>query len=247
MTTVWNSADKSANVTLSGSNLIATLTSAAQGGVRADGAGYSTGKKYFEWRRTAAFGNTGSIGWGNATASLSQYPGQNINSFGTAPDNSTAGNIAFNGLSSGFSLGAPITNQWGAVCFDIPNLRAWFKYLGGMWNGSAISSPEAGTAFLNLATLGAGPYFPFFGSAANAAACTINFGATPFQMPIPSGFTAIDAPASGSSVNITKELGYAIIGPPQTLISVSKALSFAITQDTPPVFDRRRRLDYLRK
>ncbi len=94
--------------------------------------------------------------------------------------------------------------------------------------------------------MAAGPYFPCFGSATNGASIIANFGATNFKYPKPTGFVGLDAVTS-THLDITKELGWAITGLPNTSLSISKMFGYAIVQDRPPYFDRRRRLDYLRK
>jgi hypothetical protein len=76
----WNSADKAVNLNLTGSDLIATVGSAGIGSVRGT-QGRSSGKYYFE----ITYGGPDAVslgGLGNSSASLSQYPGANANSWG---------------------------------------------------------------------------------------------------------------------------------------------------------------------
>src|SRR5436190_23798823 len=108
--TLWNTSDKSANVTLTGSSLIAT-TSGASGWVRAADK-QITGKFYWEEKPTV---------WGNASTGVGFCPARV-----TTPTATTAGTcvviksgvINVDGATSGSTLGARAANDVIGIAVD---------------------------------------------------------------------------------------------------------------------------------
>lgn len=94
----WNPSDKSSDITLSSSDSVATHTSTNNSwpSVRATSA--ISGKTYWETQHRATTNFLHMIGMGNSSASLSQYPGQNANSFAWYLSSSSG---AFFGASGG--------------------------------------------------------------------------------------------------------------------------------------------------
>jgi hypothetical protein len=146
----WNSADKSANVTLSGSDLIATVNSGG-GSVRGT-QGRSSGVYYFEITRSA--GDSVWLGGaGNSSADLSTYPGANTNSWAyyRAGDEKYTNNT-----------GSAMPAQKSTVVIGVWLKAGGLKFIGdghvgpnaytglsgnyyAMWGGDAIAS-QTGTA-----------------------------------------------------------------------------------------------------
>lgn len=229
MAVIWSTTDKTANVTVS--SLLATASTAAQGGVRAN-TSFASGKLYYEVTLGATNGSTTTgIGWANAAASLTAFFGSDKNGHAVYPGNGTPSNIVFNGAGLG-SLGIGwFTGQTMCIAFDITNKLIWYKIPGRPWNNNPSADPGTGTGGLSVSTILAGPYFPAFGPASSGTSITANFGATPFQSPIPSGFSAVD-PTTQAYAASSKFLGYVIDGPPQNAMSASKLLGYVI--DGPP-------------
>lgn len=223
MTTTWNSGDKTSNVTLSGSDLIATLTSSSYGGVRAT-ASASSGKYYFEIKIGAGLSTNVAVGWANATASLSTYIGQDLNSWSWFYY--TAGtNIWINNGSIMTTVGASVGATIG-IAFDIDNKNGWVRVGNGYWNGSPTADPASNTGGFSLSSLNAGPYFPVWNSNVNGAQITANFGASTWAAEPPSGFSSFDANAL-THADASKELGYALLSSPDAA-SASKELGYAL-------------------
>ena len=225
MAVLWNTADKTANCVLSGGSLIATINSASYGGVRADTSAAS-GKIYYEVTPLAGISLNISVGWANATASLSTYTGQDKNSwccfFYTASTN-----IWFNNGSIGTTNVAAPAGSTVRVAFDITNLLLWVAVNGNYWNNNPSADPATGVGGLSVSTMNAGPYFPCFNSNVNGASVQANFGALNFNYAMPSGFTSLDTNSQNFNES-AKFLGYAIAGPPTNAALSAKFLGYGI-------------------
>lgn len=167
-TTTWNQSDKSADVTLTGSFLIATTTASSgfRGGVRGT-TSHTTGKWVFEV--TIALNANGlTVGIGKSTASLTGNVGGDADGYGFA---------AFQGIV--LNNGGTVATYTGAVSGDVIGIA--YDGTGGSEtvtfykNGSAMGAPIS---------VGAGPWFPMFaGSHDNTFgddAGTINCGQSAF-------------------------------------------------------------------
>jgi hypothetical protein len=180
---VWNSADKDADVVLSGSDLTATgPADTTYNGVRATLSLPTAGKVYLEYTCVTAalsgYGATRGAGNFDLTITTSAYPG--------SPQDS-ANNVGF------FSTAGILKND--AVLFagsftngDVINF-AWDGATGKVWLGKAgtylnSGNPAAGTG--EVATL-TGTQFPCVGLRGSASV-TANFGASAFIHTVPSGF-----------------------------------------------------------
>ena len=137
--TAWSTTDKSANITLSGSNLVATTSSATQGAVRADTT-FASGKYYFECVYGTASGSNFGVGWANSTASLSSYIGVDKNGVASFITNTNAA-VYFNAGVVGNLGRTGIAGMTLCVAFDITNKLIWFRWGGGPWNGSGTVDP----------------------------------------------------------------------------------------------------------
>lgn len=183
--TTWNPADLS-NVTLTGSNLIATVGTGL-GGVRSV-ASLSSGKYYWENTWTAV--NTNNISSGIALVIASLLPPTT----GSAKVARLNGRISINnvdqGAGSSISGGSAVPNG-SVICFavDFTAQVIWIRQgAAGSWNGSGTANPATATGGLSIASI-AGAQFAFM-TGQTADKITANFGDTAFTGALPAGFTS---------------------------------------------------------
>lgn len=257
----WSTTDKSANVVLSGGNLIATWNSNVQGGVRCD-TSFAGGLLYFELFATSGSLGNLSIGFANATQSLAANVGSSVNSVGVVPGNNS---VSINNVSIGAFEHTTAQNTIPytiCIAVNFTTGKWWARPAtsgnGGYWNGSNTADPATGVGGLSLSTLAAGPYFPMIDSInSNAAVVTARFGAADMWFAPPAGFSTLDTNVQAfmatakdvsyavlqppqAAMSVFKETSYAILRPPQNAISVYKLVSYAILQPPPT----NGRLDY---
>jgi len=188
--TSWNGSDKTANITLTGSSLIATATSSSTGGVRAADK-QQTGKFYWECTLTTISGVSSGVGVGGSGASLT------ANALSTTIDclmATNSGTIYVNTVSSGVTLGARASGDVICIALDLTTTGSgliWFRVgAAGNWNANAGNNPATGVGGI---VCGFGPAiaaYPMWISNANSTVCTANFGDTAFTGAVPSGFTS---------------------------------------------------------
>ncbi len=142
----WNPSDKSADVTLSGSNLIATqnTTSSAWRMVRSTTSytvGTSTNKVYFKITATTVDGSGGWIGgFANGAASLSSYVGSGGVALGMQSDTTADKYNSGNTLNANCNVGANFATMWMAINFN--NGKVWCDSPGcTLWNASSNGDP----------------------------------------------------------------------------------------------------------
>lgn len=199
MPTTWDASDKSANIALSGGDLVATTTSTATGSVRAS-VDWSA-KQYIEITLTALPGG------GQAMAGVADAS----DGIGTLPGNSvgynSTGDVYF-GVSV-VDTDTPLTvgNVW-CLAVDAPNGRIWIRRNNGLWNKSAAADPGSNpvdyVAYGDVSITGAAAPWVVF-SGASGIAVTVNFGATAFAYTPPTGYSGVDPGATGYS--LTAALG----------------------------------------
>jgi hypothetical protein len=184
----WNPSDKSSTITLSGGNLTAGSTSAADGGVRSTKS-ISSGKAYFEvtWN-TTIIGADGSCGIATPGAVLGSMGATALGIAAMYP----SGTVWLNGSATSVSLVLPTAPFTICVAVDLTNSRIWFRANAGPWNQSGTADPATNTGGINIAAL-----FPTNAafaeltmSAIQASALIGNFGATAFAQSVPSGFVS---------------------------------------------------------
>ena len=199
-TAVWNGSDKTANITLSGSNLVATTTTNSQAGLRST-QGKSTGKKHFELLVQLNAGGTVVLGMANASFTLNNGGGlgADANGVGGYPSAGTA-HIYLNGSSIGsiltFGMAQPV---WIAVEVDLGGNLIWFAPIGGgFWNGNPSADPATGVGGIDLSALSGtamGPIAVLDGATSDSL--SFNFGQSAFTGTPPTGYTH-GWPGSGS-------------------------------------------------
>lgn len=187
VSTAFDPTHKSANITLSGSNLIATLN-ATTGGFDSVLAtvGKSSGKYYAEF--------TPFFTVNNPIIGISNLAGFISNDF----IGDTAGNLGWDADNRILSASAVVTNiqtfasgDTACMAADLTNSKIWFRTNGGNWNNDVIGNqnPATNTGGISLSGLTAGPYFPGV-SILNLTgnSFTANFGNTAYAQAVPSGF-----------------------------------------------------------
>jgi len=183
--TTWSTTDKT-NITLSGSNLIAT-SGGGFSGVRTTDKFSVAGKYYFEITCTT-WTTGGVLGIANVNAILGTVASSPIGAAVTFP----GGGINNNGNTTGLTLGARANGDIIGVAVDLDNKLVWFRVApSGNWNGNASFSPATATGGSNIAAITSGMAIcPFVGSSTSTPSYTANFGDTAFSGSTPSGFTA---------------------------------------------------------
>lgn len=190
--TTWNPSDVSANITLSGSNLVATSTSITQGGARGV-AGKKLGKHYVEFTCTTISGTASGVG--------AVYSGASLATMGTA---SSAGRGAFvlasghiwtNGVDTGATLGALANGDVICMALDKDNRQVWFRKGAGNWNGVATNDPTiSGTGVYYPSTISQvgsmDAWYIALISNVSGNAVSVNVGDTAFSQTVPSGYTS---------------------------------------------------------
>jgi hypothetical protein len=160
----WNPSDKSANIALSGGNLIASSAIAVGQSVRST-LSFEPGSSYY-FETTWNSGADLYVGIGNASASLSQAPGGNASSWsircGTGQKVTSGSSSAYTGaIGAGGTVG--VTLEWQ------PESSTWSLYFttSGLRNSTAAFTGLSGTLFAMVGS-------------ATAFNATANFGASPF-------------------------------------------------------------------
>ena len=179
----WNSADKSANVTLSNGDL-----SAAAGSwyaVRAT-ASKSSGKWYYEVTISPNAGTYGIliVGWGSAAATLENVVG--IDAYGWGWGNSQSVTTYHNINPIGLGT-APAPNDIIQIALDLDNGKIWWGK-NGSWFGGGNPATGANPAYTGVS----GTLFPMVSPfTTSPGVVTANFGNSAFAYTPPAGFSAV--------------------------------------------------------
>ena len=210
-TTTWNPSDQTANITLSGGNLIATSTTPANGGVRAIDK-QVTGKFYWEITCNTISGNNAAIGISGGSTDLTLPPILgNPGGIGRAGVQGS-GQVWVDGLSAGVSLGALANGSLVCVAIDCDARLVWFRLgAAGNWNNNATFNPATRTGGVTVTSLNVGvQVYPTFWSALSGQQVTANFGGSAFTGAVPAGFTSgftagVISPANAVSTQVALE------------------------------------------
>ena len=216
--TTWNPADKSANITLSNSDLTATSTSATAGGVRAV-TGKRLGKLYVEFTCTALTGTTSAVGLGASFSTLTS-----LGASGSTIVVRTNGDIWVYGAVTSPLLNIGSVTAGAVICLavDLPNKQAWFRKDGGSWNATSGSASDPTVHGTGVAFSGDGFYL-VHGSAASGNIVTLNVGDSAFAQAVPSGYTSGWDDVSSIGTQAWGSLNTVNTGVPYTLPPVAAA------------------------
>lgn len=200
----WNPSDKDPNVTLSGANLIASITASSYGGVRSTDS-HSTGKWYFEVV-VVGVGNVNgcSVGVEN-TGDYLNYPVGESYGYGLVCTTGANKNYKYHfGVPGVLDNTTPADGDVLMVALDLTNSKIWFGR-NGTWYGSSTANsgdPAAGTnpAFTSVADTF---FAAWTGSYGIASSGTARFSSSSTTYTRPSGFLAWDG--SGGSVTVSAD------------------------------------------
>ena len=188
--TAFNPSDKSASVTLSGSNLVATGTGAL-GSVRAL-ENQVSGKFYWELTFTTVVNSSTGVGVANAAYPLANSIGAGSgNGVGSAGVNQGGTYVVEGSVKS--SLGAFSNGSVCCIALDLTNKLIWFRNgAAGNWNASSSNNPATGVGGAPVTGWGGGTLeaYPCVSLAQSGDVITANFGDSTFVGAVPSGFTA---------------------------------------------------------
>jgi hypothetical protein len=184
--TTWDTNAKSAGVTLSGGNLVATIT-AASSNVAATRT--LTGKSYWEITATT-LPSTMAIGICNRTFVFSSGTllGANANGLGYR----NGGAVVVNGV----TLSTIATYTGGnviRVAVDWQNLTIWFAVGAGNWNNSALNNPATAVGGIDYSSMTLGAMRPAGGATFTTNhVLTAAFSSAGWSFSAPSGFSSVD-------------------------------------------------------
>ena len=191
-TAVWNSADKSATITLSNGDLTAQATAYGFTGVRATLA-KTAGKFYCEFSANAMDDNDSGIGVVLASASLG-----GLRKGGAGPIVYTT--VIYNNFGGPGSVLTNIVGNTLCMAVDLDARKAWFRTNNGNWNGSPSDDPATGAGGIDYSSyISAGAsMMPGMAASTPTMATTGNFGASAYSYTPPSGYGnwADDPPSS---------------------------------------------------
>ncbi|UQR65095.1 hypothetical protein LRP30_07520 [Bradyrhizobium sp. C-145] len=189
-----------ANVTLSGSNLVATntgTTSTDQGAMVVSSAGKTIGKYYFEFALTHFAGGSG-VGVGIGTTS-SAFSGMGTSSAHGDMCCAVSRNLWTDlGGNTGYNVGRGlVSGDVIGVAADITNSRVWFRLNSGLWENMVGHDPTQPDGLHGGIPIPAGTKVPFvtfgsglFGGGVANNVITANIGGSSFRGVVPTGYTA---------------------------------------------------------
>ena len=191
----WSTTDKSAGLTLTGSNLIATAAVATGNDSGRGAHPKRIGKYYIEY--TLGTVQSGCY-VGFATAGTPLSVGAALASSFTVGI-TTGNNIGYNAFGTqisglGFQSPSPATGLLVCAAIDLDAGLIWFRVgAAANWNASASNNPATGVGGVSLSGTGLGQgidAYPFvlMGTAGNSV--TANFGGSAFTGAVPAGFTS---------------------------------------------------------
>jgi hypothetical protein len=186
--TAWSATDLS-GVTLSGSNLIATSTSASSSTTMhwaraADG--QVSGKFYWEVTMTGWAGANTAAALANHSTDLTQWNAPTLLALYNNGNLYLGGNIVKSGF-TGMASGAVV-----CIALDVGAQLAWFRIgAAGNWNANAANNPATGSGGVSIVAIGGGAINLYPAAVFTAAeAVTANFGGGAFAGVVPSGFVS---------------------------------------------------------
>ena len=227
---VFDSNNKGASVTLSGGNLVATV-SAGTGSVA--GTNTISGPTYFEMVVGATLTGSCRIGLANPLFTMTGLLGVDNN--GIAYD--SGGTVKLNNVTVA-TLAAFVAGNNIGVAVDPQNKLIWFRVGTGNWNNDVIANqnPVGAVGGISYATVNI-PSKPAFGASATASV-TANFSTASWANSAPSGFITVDTLASAQlngdvanrSASFTQYGKVAGVAPPSPTFTselpVNKSASF---------------------
>ena len=178
--TTWNPSDKSADITLSGNDLITTTTSDGWDSVRSV-LGVSSGKFYWEVTIDNITNRGAHIGVGDSGVGLDTDIGANVNGYCYDALNGTKINN-----NSEVAYGDTFTNgDVISVALDMDTGKIWWAK-NGVWQASGNPGAGTGEAYSGIT----GTFYAMISIFYLNDYITANFGASAFSHSVPSGFNS---------------------------------------------------------
>uniref|UniRef100_A0A6M3J4H4 Putative tail fiber protein n=1 Tax=viral metagenome TaxID=1070528 RepID=A0A6M3J4H4_9ZZZZ len=180
----WNSADKTATVTLSGGDLV-TTGGTPQGSVRAT-MGKSSGKWYWEITYTNSETSNGfimlGVGDSGVPIGLSDYMGDDPDGYAYRQNGQKENNNTPASYGNSFTQADVI-----GVALDMNSGKIWFSK-NDVWQNSGDPAAGTGEAYSGIS----GTFYPMItlDPQFTTVIATANFGASAFAGTVPSGFTS---------------------------------------------------------
>lgn len=183
--TTYDPNQKGSAVTLSGSNLIATVTSGT-GSVRSTNR--ITGLTYGEAVVGATMSGSCRIGFCNTSSAFTGLPGADLNSVGW----DSGGTVKINNATIS-TIATFVASDRLGWAIDWQRQLVWFRKNNGDWNNDVIANqnPVGGVGGVSLATMTWGALSFMWGGSATASA-TARFLASSFTDVAPTGFNDMD-------------------------------------------------------
>jgi hypothetical protein len=180
----WSTTDKSVNVTLSGSDKIATTSSNTTGGVRSaqTKVNGTAGKYYAEFLLGAtAFDRHGIM---PLSGSLADSAGPSFQV------STSSGNVQINGAFAGSVGTALVAADVLCVAWDAGAEKVWFRKNGGNWNNTAGHDPATDTGGFNASFAASTAHALWCSVSASGSSATVRTEIAEFTQTVPSGFSA---------------------------------------------------------
>lgn len=204
-TTAFSSSRKGAAVTLSGSDLVATVSSGT-GSVLTNIP--VSGLSYWEITLGATLSGSSTIGVGAGNTTLTSLIGAGTTSMGYNKD----GTVKINNSNVATIMTYTASDRIG-VAVDYARGLIWFRKNNGNWNNDVIGNqnPVGAVGGISMASLLAGSIFPAWGGSATSSATAV-FASGSWTDTAPTGYSSVDTLAA-SAVN------------PDTLVVPAKAVA----------------------
>jgi len=188
MTTTWNPSDKGANITLSGSDLVATMGAATPNIVRSVHGFSGSEKIYFEVVCTTAGGAVGfGVGISNSSELVSTYLGDTNNSISYYADAPLYINdvsvLTLTTYTSGDVIGVAVDNSANKI---------WVRKNSGSWNNSGSDDPSTATGGYSLSGVITGTRYAALEMENSGGVGTARFSSGSWTLGAPSGFGEIN-------------------------------------------------------
>jgi hypothetical protein len=191
-TATWDSANKGANVTLSGGNLTATGSGAGGGVLATHGRAVSAGGKYY-WEITVGDTlNSGDHGFTPNGVDVSETGLIGLDLTILAAVSETSFNcVLYVGDASTHNLDAFADNDEIGFALDMTNELLYVHKNNTYYNltGGGAGNPSAGTNGLNIASELTGTVYPYAGLNSGSSG-TANFGGSAFIHTLPTGYVS---------------------------------------------------------
>lgn len=184
---VWNSADKTAGVTLSNGDLTAFATDISS--IVNATLARSAGKYVFAINPDLLAGTTTwRIGIRNNAATVALDDAIWVAASGGVTRAVNASTITAATVQSWLASASEVM-----IAVDLNAGKFWVKVDAGNWNNSATANPATGVEGIDFSAIIGQSFFPmWFMNNTNDNQVTANFGASPFTNAIPAGFTSWD-------------------------------------------------------